>query len=207
MGKPSAEGDHSFLSSSHRRSTSITSDTSDSDLSIDTPTSHKIHPTPQDPTPMIEGEPYRDLEDGESQADDPFLGTRKKSTSSSRTRRVVWILGLLCVGGWVLAFVLFMVQRGPNYQAAMEALETPDSKSATGFTDSGKPITLDQVLGGQWLGRSHGISWIAGANGEDGLLLEQGESDGKGGYLRVEDIENRKGDVESKASKVLMEKG
>ncbi|ODM15154.1 putative dipeptidyl-aminopeptidase B [Aspergillus cristatus] len=205
MGKPSAEENRSSLSSSRRRSTSITSDTSsDSDLSIDTPANHKIHPTPQDPTPMIEGEPYRDLEDGESQADEPFLGTRKKSTSSSRTRRVVWILGLLCVGGWVLAFVLFMVQRGPNYQAAME---TPDSKFATGFTDSGKPITLDQVLGGQWLGRSHGISWIAGANGEDGLLLEQGESDGKGGYLRVEDIENRKGDVESKASKVLMEKG
>jgi len=207
MGKPSAEGNRNSLSSSRSRSISITSDTSDSDLSIDTPTNYITHPTSQEPTPMIENEPYRDLEDGEPQADEPFLGTGKKSISSSRTRRVVWILGLLCVGGWVLAFVLFIVQRRPNYQAAMEALETPDSKSATGFTDSGKPITLDHVLSGQWLGRSHGISWIAGANGEDGLLLEQGESDGKGGYLRVEDIENRKGDVDNRASKVLMEKG
>ncbi|OJJ84390.1 dipeptidyl aminopeptidase dapB [Aspergillus glaucus CBS 516.65] len=205
MGNPSEEGNRDSLSTSRRRSTSISSETStDSGLSIDTPTAHKIHPTPQEPTPMIEGEPYRDLEDGEPQADEPFLGTRKKSPSSSRTRWVVWILGLLCVGGWVLALVLFMVQRRPNYQAAMDALEMPDSKSATGFTDSGKPITLEQVLGGQWLGRSHGISWIAGANGEDGLLLQQGESDGKGGYLRVEDIQNRKGDAQSK---VLMEKG
>lgn len=155
---------------------------------------------------MIEGEPYRDLEDGEPEADEPFLGTRKKGASSSRTRRVVWILGILCVGGWLLAFVLFLVQRKPNYQAAVEALETADSKSDTGITESGKPVTLDQVLRGEWMGLSHGISWIAGANDEDGLLLEEGENSGKG-YLRVEDIQNRKHGAESQASKVLMEKG
>lgn len=45
---------------------------------------------------------------------------------------------------------------------------------------------MDQVMGGQWRATKHSISWIEGANGEDGLLLEQG-SVGKD-YLIVEDV-------------------
>ena len=153
---------------------------------------------------MTEGGPYRDLEDGEPQADEPFLPARK-GTSSNRTRRVLWLLGSLCVGGWVLAFVLFLAQRNSNYKAAAEALATPESNAATEITDSGKPVTLDQVLHGEWFARSHAISWIAGPEGEDGLLLQAGEGEGKG-FLRVDDIRNRKDDAATRTSRVLMEK-
>ena len=153
---------------------------------------------------MTEGGPYRDLEDGEPQADEPFLPTRK-GTSGNRTRRVLWTLGSLCVGGWVLAFVLFLAQRNSNYKAAAEALATPESNVATEITDSGKPVTLDQVLHGEWYARSHAISWIAGPEGEDGLLLQAGEGEGEG-FLRVDDIRNRKDNAATHTSRVLMEK-
>ena len=153
---------------------------------------------------MTEGGPYRDLEHGEPQADEPFLPTRK-GTSGNRTRRVLWLLGSLCVGGWVLAFVLFLAQRNSNYKAAAEALATPESNAATEITDSGKPVTLDQVLHGEWYARSHAISWIAGPEGEDGLLLQAGEGEGEG-FLRVDDIRNRKDNAATHTSRVLMEK-
>ena len=153
---------------------------------------------------MTEGGPYRDLEHGEPQADEPFLPTRK-GTSGNRTRRVLWTLGSLCVGGWVLAFVLFLAQRNSNYKAAAEALATPESNAATEITDSGKPVTLDQVLHGEWYARSHAISWIAGPGGEDGLLLQAGEGEGEG-FLRVDDIRNRKDNAATHTSRVLMEK-
>ena len=153
---------------------------------------------------MTEGGPYRDLEHGEPQADEPFLPTRK-GTSGNRTRRVLWLLGSLCVGGWVLAFVLFLAQRNSNYKAAAEALATPESNAATEITDSGKPVTLDQVLHGEWYARSHAISWIAGPGGEDGLLLQAGEGEGEG-FLRVDDIRNRKDNAATHTSRVLMEK-
>ena len=153
---------------------------------------------------MTEGGPYRDLEHGEPQADEPFLPTRK-GTSGNRTRRVLWLLGSLCVGGWVLAFVLFLAQRNSNYKAAAEALATPETNAATEITDSGKPVTLDQVLHGEWYARSHAISWIAGPGGEDGLLLQAGEGEGEG-FLRVDDIRNRKDNAATHTSRVLMEK-
>ena len=42
---------------------------------------------------------------------------------------------------------------------------------------------------GDWRPQSHSISWIAGANGEDGLLLEKG-APGKD-YLVVEDVRSQ----------------
>ena len=41
-------------------------------------------------------------------------------------------------------------------------------------------------MSGQWRARKQGISWIEGANGEDGLLLERGVSEKD--YLVVEDV-------------------
>lgn len=150
---------------------------------------------------------YRDLEDGDPQPEEPFLPSRKTKnpSSGSRTRRIFWILALLCVGGWVLAFVLFLVQRRSNVSAA-STVSVHDPESATGSSSYGKPVTLDQVLSGKWLARSHGISWIAGPNGEDGLLVEVGENNGGKGYLRVDDIRGRKGGGggEHLESKVLM---
>lgn len=152
---------------------------------------------------------YRDIEDGaDTGADEPFLHARTtKPASSSRMRRVLWLLGLLCVGGWVLAFVLFLTQKRPSYEAlsSTSTVEIHDPESATGGTSYGRSVTLEQVLKGQWLPTSHAISWIAGPDGQDGLLVEQGESGG--GYLRVEDIRSRKEEsTRSSDTKVLMQK-
>lgn len=153
---------------------------------------------------------YRGLEDGDSRPDEPFLpGSAEDeeklgSSLSNRSKRIFWILGILCVGGWALAFVIFVAQSASK-QARTEAVgAVHDPDSATGSSSYGKPVTLDQVLTGRWAGRSHAISWIAGPNGEDGLLIEKGEA-GKKGYLRVEDVRNRDGNAHA-ASRVLMER-
>lgn len=216
MAKHEDEESQTPLVPSRARSTSSASQSSsDSDLSVDLPQGlydDKIGRASRNTTEASSSrDQYLDLEDGgDPQADEPFLPSHKATTtskSSSRTRRIIWGLGLLCIGGWVLAFVLFLAQRGSNYKAASEALETPDSDSSKGITDSGKPVTLDQVLTGYWTARSHGISWIAGPDGEDGLLLEQGEGEGTG-YLRVEDIRSRASIErrENHTTRVLMEK-
>lgn len=219
MGKPDDEENQASLAMTRPRSTSSASQSSsDSDLSVEPPQglhdnkiSHGARDTME--RAMTDGNHYRDLEDGgdpQADEDEPFLPNGKRTSTSksgSWTRRFLWGLGLLCVGGWVLAFVLFLAQRNSNYKAASEALEAPESDSSKEITDYGKPVTLEQVLTGQWSPRSHAISWIAGPDGEDGLLLEQGEGEGKG-YLRVEDIRSRKdnGHAEAHTSRVLMEK-
>lgn len=150
---------------------------------------------------------YRDIEDGAEPApEEPLIPVRRKTASGSRTRRILWLLGLLCVGGWVLAFVLFVTEKRPNAPgiSAASSADHYDSDSGSGGTGSGKPVTLEQVLTGEWMPLSHAISWIAGPNGEDGLLVERGESED--GYLRVEDIRSRKDDAGSFKSRVLMKK-
>lgn len=151
---------------------------------------------------------YRDIEDGgDAGAGERFLQARKKTpASSSRMRRILWLLGLLCVGGWVLAFVLFLTQERPSAEAlsSVSTVEIHDPESATGGTSYGRPVTLEQVLKGQWLPTSHAISWIAGPKGEDGLLVEQGGSGD--GYLRVENIRSRKDSARSFDTRVLMQK-
>lgn len=113
-------------------------------------------------------------------------------------RRIIWLLGALCLGGWVLALVLFISQQTYKHSSAI-----PHDPAATASRGSGKKVTMDQVLGGQWHARSHEISWIAGANGEDGLLLERGGGQGRD-YLVVEDVRRRNGTVASVDSKTLM---
>lgn len=212
MGKLDDEGSPEAVPLTKRRSDSIASQTTtDSGLSVATATFLEAQKTGMlaaaDDAGEGEGQRYRDIEDGgEDDPDEPLLTNRKKAGSSSRMRRVLWALGLLCVGGWVLAFVLFLVQKRPG-TAALSSTSTVtvhDPHSATGGTSYGKSVTLEQMLRGEWLPRSHAISWIAGPKGEDGLLVEQGES-GEG-YLRVEDIRSRKGEDGALETKVLMDK-
>ena len=115
-------------------------------------------------------------------------------------RRIIWMLGALCLGGWVLALFLFLSRQTYKHSSAI-----PHDPAATVSRGSGKQVTLDQVLGNQWRPRSHEISWIAGANGEDGLLLERSQR-GKE-YLVVEDVRKRNETVASMDSKTLMKNG
>lgn len=215
MGKLDHEGAPEAVPLTRQRSASAASQTSsDSGLSVASAAFLEAHKG--EILAMADGggggegpaPPYRDVEDGpDTGVDEPFLHARKKvPASSSRTRRVLWLLGLLCVGGWVIAFVLFLTQKRPIAGAlsSTSTVEIHDPESATGGTSYGKSVTLEQVLKGQWLPTSHAISWIAGPDGEDGLLVEEG---GRGdGYLRVEDIRSRKNPTRSSDTKVLMQK-
>ncbi|KAJ9296875.1 hypothetical protein DTO271G3_5074 [Paecilomyces variotii] len=145
---------------------------------------------------------YRDLEEGESGVNAAFLSNTERKATPSKTRRILWILGILCVGGWVLSFFLFLGQKRTGNAATESAaiVYAADSESTTNY---GKPVTLEQVLTGQWYPRSHAISWIAGPDGEDGLLLERGGGNEQE-YLRVEDVRYRNVEAEHKQTRVLM---
>ncbi|KAH8426722.1 dipeptidyl aminopeptidase dapB [Aspergillus melleus] len=207
MAKSDADENTEFLPMARPRSTSTASQTSsDSGLSVESSFlgENKRDATMTENFSVAEEARYRDMEDGDAAADDPFLPGSKKPTTSSRTRRIFWALIILCVGGWVLAFVLFLTQGRSKYQTASDTLQLHEPDSNSGSTSAGKPVTLDQVLSGEWSPTSHSISWIAGPEGEDGLLVEQGE--GGNEYLRVEDIRSRKDGEDTLEGRVLMQK-
>ena len=83
----------------------------------------------------------------------------------------------------------------------------PHDPYATATKGNGKKVTLDQVLTGKWASRQHGISWIEGADGEDGLLLQRGGEAGRD-YLVVEDVRYLNDATQQKANrKTLMQTG
>ena len=116
-----------------------------------------------------------DIEDGRFE---PLKPVDKKA------RRMLWIIGTICAIGWGLALVSFLYSG--SYKHASTRPHDPLASSTKG---SGKKVTLDQVMSGQWYPTTQSVSWIAGPNGEDGLLLEKGVA-GKD-YLVVEDIRNK----------------
>jgi dipeptidyl aminopeptidase len=135
-----------------------------------------------------------DLETG------PFIRNGLDKATDKKFKRLMWILSSSFVGAWVLALFIFLGQ-----QAYKHSSETPHDPAATATRGSGKQVTLDQVLGGQWYASHHGYSWIEGANGEDGLLLEVG-APGKD-YLVVEDVRSQNGDATALSSSTLMKQG
>ncbi|KAL5596648.1 hypothetical protein BROUX41_006656 [Berkeleyomyces rouxiae] len=89
-----------------------------------------------------------------------------------RSLRKYGLIGFCVLAAlWVIAMLSFL---GSN------------SSSSTQRHAVGNSVTLDSVLQGEWYAKSHVISWIAGPNGEDGLLMERGAS-GKD-FLLVEDV-------------------
>ena len=118
--------------------------------------------------------------------EDAFYRPPLRQPLEKRNRRIMWALGGLCLGGWLLALLLFL-----SRQSYRQASSIPFDPAATASHGSGKAVTLDQYLTGAWQPRHQQISWIAGANGEDGMVLEQDGSSGKD-YLVVEDVRSRK---------------
>ena len=122
-----------------------------------------------------------EIEDGPTSPSWPpkgFTGVDRKA------RRLLWILGTLAFAGWLLALGTFLF-RGTYKHASTR----PHDPLATESRGSGKKVTLDEVMGGQWNPQGHQISWISGANEEDGLLLERNGPPGE--YLVVEDVRKR----------------
>ena len=99
-----------------------------------------------------------------------------------KARKLMWIVCAVAALGWVAALFLFI---GSGSHKPLSS--RPHDPHATSTQGNGHKVTLEQVLGGEWYPRSHAISWIAGADGQDGLLLQRG---GEGGrkYLVVEDV-------------------
>ncbi|KAJ6178580.1 hypothetical protein N7519_009041 [Penicillium mononematosum] len=210
MGKFEDDGNSESVPLTRQRSESLASQTStDSGLSIASESFMKNYKGGTTmPTDGGDGDRYRDVEDGgETGLDEPLISSGKKTGSSSRLRKIVWLLVLLCVGGWVLSFVLFLTQKRPDTAALSSAstVEIHEPGTATGGTSHGKPVTLEQVLSGTWSPKSHAISWIAGPDGEDGLLVEQGEK--QDAFLRVKDIRSSEDGVDNLETRVLMKKG
>lgn len=114
---------------------------------------------------------------------------------------LLWSLVGLSVAGWMLALVLFLShQPYPIIPASSHK-----SPSAPQY-HSDKAVTHEQVLQGKWRPMRHSISWIKGANGEDGLLLEKEGGKGRD-YLVVEDVRSRKPESASLNTITLMKEG
>ncbi|KAJ4858265.1 prolyl oligopeptidase family domain-containing protein [Trichoderma breve] len=120
-------------------------------------------------------------DDAETEA---FLGSTgaglQRRPMDRKLRRILWIGALIFVAAWIASLVVF-VSNG-SYKHASDVEHDPDADSR----GSGKPVTLEQLYDRYWSAKQKSISWIAGPNGEDGLLLERG-AEGKD-YLVVEDV-------------------
>ncbi|RMD39445.1 hypothetical protein DV735_g5687, partial [Chaetothyriales sp. CBS 134920] len=135
---------------------------------------------------------YRDddsdpeLPQGEERSDRadtaPFLGMRGNKMSRP-LQTAIWIVTVLALVGWTLAICLFLITGRPKLSSTYE-YDHENPKKAPG-----RAVTFDQIMTGQWSARSASVEWIAGPNGEDGLLLEAGNR--AKDYLIVEDIRSR----------------
>ncbi|EMC93217.1 hypothetical protein BAUCODRAFT_76297 [Baudoinia panamericana UAMH 10762] len=117
--------------------------------------------------------------------EDQVAWKRSLKPVDKKAKRVLYVVIAVAAVGWIAAFFLFLSQ---DRHVAFS--ERPHDPHATQTVGTGKKVELEQVLTGQWRARQHGIRWIAGPNGEDGLLLEQGGGDGRD-YLVVEDVRYR----------------
>ncbi|KAK4116532.1 putative dipeptidyl-aminopeptidase B [Canariomyces notabilis] len=130
-----------------------------------------------------------DLETG------PFLGNGDRSDEQSKSRgmdrgmrKALLIAAGLLIAAWLSGLLVYLFTK--SYKHASEVAHDPQ---ATVHRGSGKQVTFDQIQGGFWRPESHSIRWVAGPNGEDGLLLEQGAA-GKD-FLVVQDVRMRKQDL------------
>ncbi|KAI0897074.1 dipeptidyl peptidase IV N-terminal region-domain-containing protein [Annulohypoxylon nitens] len=110
-------------------------------------------------------------------------------------KRFMLVLVGIFLSAWVVGLFTYLSTK--SYQHSSQKEHDP---AATASRGSGKKVTLDQVMEGYWRPQSHSISWIAGANGEDGLLLEKGA--GGKDYLVVEDVRSQNEDHTANGGKI-----
>jgi dipeptidyl aminopeptidase B len=144
-----------------------------------------------DDDPLAEQESKPEAEDDVDE-EGQFLHSRQQ-LPNKRLGRLVYILAAIFIGAWVLALISYI------FRETYKSSNTPvkHDPHATETTRQGKPITLDSVMQRIFSPRTHGISWIEGPNGEDGMVLEEGEN--AGGYLVVEDVRKRSSNESMKA--------
>lgn len=140
-------------------------------------------------TDVYAEDPLKEEEASDDAETEAFLGSTgaglQRRPMDRKLRRILWIGALIFVAAWIASLVVF-VSNG-SYKHASDVEHDPDADSR----GSGKPVTLEQLYDRYWSAKQKSISWIAGPNGEDGLLLERG-ADGKD-YLVVEDVRSAVG--------------
>ncbi|KAL2128303.1 hypothetical protein VTI74DRAFT_9367 [Chaetomium olivicolor] len=108
-------------------------------------------------------------------------GEKKGKGMDRGMRRALLIAAGLLISAWVAGLFVYITTK--SYKPATEIEHDPQ---ATVLHGSGKAVTLDQVMGSFWRPEYRSIRWIAGPDGEDGLMLEK-DAPGKD-YLVVEDV-------------------
>ncbi|KAL7798753.1 dipeptidyl peptidase IV N-terminal region domain-containing protein [Trichoderma afarasin] len=140
-------------------------------------------------TDVYAEDPLKEEEASDDAETEAFLGSTgaglQRRPMDRKLRRILWIGALIFVAAWIASLVVF-VSNG-SYKHASDVEHDPDADSR----GSGKPVTLEQLYDRYWSAKQKSISWIAGPNGEDGLLLERG-AEGKD-YLVVEDVRSAVG--------------
>ncbi|KAK5956917.1 hypothetical protein OHC33_002406 [Knufia fluminis] len=126
-----------------------------------------------------------------------------QKTMSRTLKRSIWIVSVIALAGWILA--LFSLINSKAYQhSSTKAYDHEGPRKS-----SGRKISLESIQRGEWYPRHVNLNWIAGANEEDGLLLEIRQP-GKD-FMVVEDVRSRKGgNVKGEKiheSKTLMKSG
>ncbi|KAL2161631.1 hypothetical protein VTH06DRAFT_8193 [Thermothelomyces fergusii] len=142
-----------------------------------------------------DGEDLKDETTYEDPEAGPFLGSGngnpaqraeiKGKAMDRGLRRALLIAAGLLVSAWVTGLFVYVATK--SYKSASQTAHDPE---ATVVRGSAKVITLDQVMNSFWRPDVRSIEWIAGPDGEDGLLLEKGE--GKD-FLVVKDIRAQNG--------------
>lgn len=128
----------------------------------------------------------------------PFITSTKGA--DKKFRRLIWIIGGVFIGLWGVAFFVFLGRQASRHTSEYSA------EPQSGPQRNGKKVTMDQIFAGDWRARRHQISWIEGANGEDGLLLERGAL-GRD-YLVVDDVRGKNAsEVSTAGSTTLMKEG
>ncbi|KAK6842726.1 hypothetical protein PG987_003586 [Apiospora arundinis] len=132
-------------------------------------------------TDLDDEDPLKDVTEDERAA---FLssaagGGGKFIGFDRKWKKILLAAAALMIAAWGVGFFIFS-------KSDQHASQKEHNPAATSSKGSAKKITMDQVQSGYWYPTRHDISWIEGANGEDGLLLEQG-STGKD-YLVIEDV-------------------
>ena len=149
-------------------------------------------------TPLMSEEKY--------DAEGTYRGGERGPSKTVKT--VLWVMCGFCLAGWLLALFLFL-KNGTSGTTIISPSKPSNTSSVipgdkTGQTKGpARAVQFDEVLGGKWFARNKKVSWISGANNEDGMIMEQAGGDGRD-YLVVEDVRSRKDDTDSKAQKTLI---
>ncbi|RQM06760.1 hypothetical protein DH86_00002733, partial [Scytalidium sp. 3C] len=140
-----------------------------------------------------------DEENDDNLEDGPFLRDRVGKPANKKYMRWALIVGGLLLAVWVTAFAVYIGQKAWKHSSTK-----PHDPLATASRGSGKKVTLEEVMSGEWRATRQHMNWIEGANGEDGLLLEQ-SAPGKD-YLVVEDVRGTNSDEGTAAASTTLMK-